>query len=413
MNAAFDEVVDGLKDKERRAKFQRKRAEIIESLRVEIMAGTFRVTKFEEFYVTEGVKTRLIQSPSVYDRIGCNAIMRVVERYLYPSVIPTSAASIKGRGMHRLYRKMRTDIRHDRNGTRYYYASDIEKFYQNIPQEVVIAILRDKIKDPVLLPILISFVRLLPEGISIGLRSSQCYGNLVLSPLDHRMKETEGYKYYYRYCDDIRVYAATKAELWHARKVIHEEVSRLGMRIKPNDAVRPATEGNDFLGYVDYGDHTRLRKRTKKKAARRLHKVKSRRRRREIIGSFKGMAKWGDCNHLYKALTGKDMKSFKELGLRYVAEDGKKRFEGKPTTLRALTNLHITIVDYEKEVETKNGKRTLVSFQYDNGEKGKYFTSDKEQEYYLQAAEKINELPFDTTIVAEVFGDGKVRYRFS
>ena len=78
------------------------------------------------------------------------------------------------------------------------------------------------------------------------------------------------------------------------------------------------------------------------------------------------------------------MKSFKELGLQYVAEDGKKRFDGKSTSLRALTNIHITIMDFEKDVDTKNGKRTLVSFMYDDGTKGKYFTSDKEQEWYLQ-----------------------------
>lgn len=414
MNAAFDEVVGGL-EKERRAKYEEKRTEIIASLKKEIGEGTFRITKFEEFYVKEATKLRLIQSPRVYDRIGCNAIMRVVERYLYPSVIPTSAASIKGRGMHRLYRKMRTDIRHDREGTKFYYSSDIEHFYQNIPQDAVIAILKDKIKDPVLLPMLISFVRLLPEGISIGLRSSQCYGNLLLSPLDHRMKEVEGFRYYYRYCDDIRVYASNKADLWRARAVIHEEIAKLNMRIKPNEAIRPATEGNDFLGYVDFGDHTRLRKRTKQNAARKLHEIKNRRRRREIIGSFKGMAKWGDCNHLYKALTGRNMKSFKELGLQYVAEDGKKRFDGKSTSLRALTNIHITIMDFEKDVDTKNGKRTLVSFKYDDGTKGKYFTSDKEQEWYLQQIQQLGELPFDTTITAEVFGDGsnKVRYRFS
>ena len=107
------------------------------------------------------------------------------------------------------------------------------------------------------------------------------------------------------------------------------------------------------------------------------------------------------------------MNSFKELGLRYVAEDGKKRFSGKQVTLRSLTNIHITVEDFEKDVETHNGLRTVVSLSYDNGEKGKYFTADKEQLWYLTEAEKIGALPFGTTIIAEVFGDGKVRYKFS
>ena len=180
-----------------------------------------------------------------------------------------------------------------------------------------------------------------------------------------------------------------------------------------SEAIRPISEGLDYLGYVDYGDHSRLRKRTKQNAARKLAKVKSRKRRIQIIGSFKGMAKWGDCKNLYKSITGQEMKSFKDLGLQYVAEDGKKRFGGKQVSLRSLTNVHIKIVDYEKDVDTENGKRTVVSFMYDNGDMGKYFTADKQQLRYLEKIKEMGEIPFHTTIISEVFGNGKVRYLFN
>ncbi len=397
----------------RKERVRAKREELLASVKRRIASGTFRIETFKEFWVHEGDKWRLIQSPTIEDRIGINAIVRVLEKHIYPTIVLTSGASIKGRGMHRLYRKMRSDIRHDREGTRYFYKCDIRKFYQSVVQAIMKMVIRRYVKDKWLLPILDSFVELLEKGISIGLRSSQFYGNILLSRLDHRMKEQEHCRYYYRYCDDIVILASNKKQLWHWRNVVHEEIAKLGLELKPSEAVRPTETGIDFLGYVDDGEHTRLRKRTKQNAARKLHKVKSRRRRQEIVGSLKGMAKWGDCGHLYKTLTGKSMKSFKELGLRYVAEDGKKRFSGKQVTLRSLTNIHITVEDFEKDVETHNGLRTVVSFSYDNGEKGKYFTADKEQLWYLTEAEKIGALPFDTTIIAEVFGDGKVRYKFS
>lgn len=397
----------------RKERVRAKREELLASVKRRIASGTFRIETFKEFWVHEGDKWRLIQSPTIEDRIGINAIIRVLEKHIYPTIVLTSGASIKGRGMHRLYRKMRSDIRHDREGTRYFYKCDIRKFYQSVVQAIMKMVIRRYVKDKWLLPILDSFVELLEKGISIGLRSSQFYGNILLSRLDHRMKEQEHCRYYYRYCDDIVILASNKKQLWHWRNVVHEEIAKLGLELKPSEAVRPTETGIDFLGYVDDGEHTRLRKRTKQNAARKLHKVKSRRRRQEIVGSLKGMAKWGDCGHLYKTLTGKSMKSFKELGLRYVAEDGKKRFSGKQVTLRSLTNIHITVEDFEKDVETHNGLRTVVSFSYDNGEKGKYFTADKEQLWYLTEAEKIGALPFDTTIIAEVFGDGKVRYKFS
>ncbi len=313
----------------RKERVRAKREELLASVKRRIASGTFRIETFKEFWVHEGDKWRLIQSPTIEDRIGINAIIRVLEKHIYPTIVLTSGASIKGRGMHRLYRKMRSDIRHDREGTRYFYKCDIRKFYQSVVQAIMKMVIRRYVKDKWLLPILDSFVELLEKGISIGLRSSQFYGNILLSRLDHRMKEQEHCRYYYRYCDDIVILASNKKQLWHWRNVVHEEIAKLGLELKPSEAVRPTETGIDFLGYVDDGEHTRLRKRTKQNAARKLHKVKSRRRRQEIVGSLKGMAKWGDCGHLYKTLTGKSMKSFKELGLRYVAEDGKKRFSGK------------------------------------------------------------------------------------
>lgn len=412
MRDALDEVVSDM-PREEKERYRQKADTILEKLTPLISDGEFRVTRYEEFEVTDGPKKRKVQSPPVDERIGINAIMRVVERYVYPSVIRTSAASIKGRGMHKLFCKMRSDIRHDREGTRYYYECDIKKFYESIDQDLLCDLLEMYVKDVVVLRMLQSFVRVMKDGISIGLRSSQCYGNLLLSALDHRMKEREGFRYYYRYCDDIRVLCATKRECWRARGVIHEEVAKLKLRIKDSEAVRPLTEGNDFLGYIDDGEHSRLRKRTKVKAARKLSRVRSRRRRREIIGSFKGMAKWGDCKNLFYRLTGKRMDEFKNIGLQYVAEDGKKRFGGKQVSLRSLQNKHISILDYEKEVKTDNGLRTLVSFQYDDGSYGKYFTADKQQEWYLEKLREMGKIPFGTTIDSEVFGNGKVRYIFT
>lgn len=173
MDDAFDEVVGGLESKERREHYEAQREGIISRLTAKIGSGTFRITHYEQFWVQDGPKRRLIQSPSVTDRIGCNAVMRVVEKYIYPTIIKTSAASIKGRGMHRLYRKMRTDVRHDREGTKYFYMCDIRKFYESVDQDLTFEILKGYIKDPVVLPMLESFIRLMPKGLSIGLRSSQ------------------------------------------------------------------------------------------------------------------------------------------------------------------------------------------------------------------------------------------------
>ena len=309
---------------------------------------------------------------------------------------------------------MRSDIRHNMEDCCYYFQSDYLKFYENICQKLMKQVIRRYIKDKVLLPILDNFIELMPHGLSIGLRSSQCFGNLLLSELDHRMKEKYGVKFYYRYCDDILFLAKTKKRLWWLREKLLAESKALGLEIKPSEAIRPLSEGIDFLGFVYDGKKARIRKRTKQRFARHMAKVKSRSRRRKLIGSFYGMAKWGNCIFLIRTILDekRDMEEFKNLGLVYEPEDGKKQFDGERVKLGTMVNLHIVILDFEEDVQTENGMRTLVQFQYDNGKKAKYFTSDKRQLQFLRLAKERNVLPFGTTIGMESFGKG-VRYTFN
>lgn len=433
MDRAFDEVVDQLPDREiilkngekktlpgRRNFYRKRRDEIVERLTISIGNGRFRVTRYEEMWVKDGPKVRKVQSPPVEQRIGCNAIMRVVEDVLYPSVIKTSAASIPGRGMHRLFAKMRHDIERDKEGTAYFYKCDIRKFFESIDQGLMWNFVKDRIKDPVLLPILHNFVTMMEKGLSIGLRSSQCYGNIFLSGIDHYFKDYLGVKYYYRYCDDIVILASDKRKLWMLRDIMHEQAGLLLLEVKANECVRPISEGIDFLGYVYDGKKARLRKRTKQKSARKLHKIKSRKRRQEIMGSLKGMAKWCDAKHLYKILTGKNMESFSEAskqmkkdGVNYTGKDGKRILNGVLENLRTLVNMHITIIDFEPDVPTKNGTRYVVQFQKDDGTICKYLTNDSEQKFWLEEMRKKGKIPFECKISPQYFGQGKVRYMFT
>lgn len=419
MDRAFDEVVDQLPEP-RRTYYRKRREEIVGRLTKRISDGIFRVTNYREMWVTDGPKIRKVQSPCVEHRIGCNAIMRIVEDVLYPSVIKTSAASIPGRGMHRLFVKMRHDIENDREGTAYFYKCDIRKFFESIDQDLMWEFVKDRIKDPILLPILHNFVTMMEKGLSIGLRSSQCYGNIFLSGIDHYFKDVLGVRYYYRYCDDIVILASSKRKLWLLRDIMHEQAAELKLEVKPNECVRPISEGIDFLGFVYDGKKGRLRKRTKQKAARKLHKVKSRKRRQQIMGSLKGMAKCGDCKHLYKTLTGKNMESFSENvkkmkndGVNYTGKDGKRILNGVLENLRTLVNMHITILDFEADVPTKNGPRYIVQFQKDDGTLCKYLTNDSEQKFWLEKFREAGKIPFDCRITPQYFGQGKVRYQFT
>lgn len=416
--SAIDEVLSGT-ERKRTAEGRyilEHRDEVIAQLQKELGDGSFELGPWTDREITEAGKVRHLQIFPQIKRIGINAVMRVVDARLRRRFIRTSGASIKGRGMHDLMKYMCDDMRRDPAGTAYCYKADIRKFYESIDQDTVMDCVRRVFKDPVLVVLLEKFVRLMPSGLSLGLRSSQGLANLLLSMvLDHPLKDCEAVPYYYRYCDDLVVLSRDKRYLWQVRDRIHQMLDTVGLEIKPNERVFPSSDGIDFLGYVIYsGDHVELRKRIKQKMARKMAEVKSRKRKEVLTASFYGMAKHANCNNLFNVLTGNEMKSFKDLGVSYAPADGKKRFPGPSVSIRELVNLPIIVKDFETGIKTDQGDdRTLVAIEQ-NGEPKKFFTSSIEMRNILEQIREVPDgFPFETTIRAETFGKGKTKYVFS
>lgn len=417
MSEAFDTVLHGTARKRSRMGryLMEHREEVIKELTESILNGIPEEIDFHERIIVEGMKQRRIQVISMKARIKVSAVMNVVDKHLKKRFIRTTSASIKNRGMHDLLNYIRRDMQEDVDGTMYCYKFDISKFYESVNQDRVMECVRRVFKDKLLISILDKFVRLMPSGISIGLRSSQGLGNLLLSVyLDHYLKDECGIQHFYRYCDDGVVLAKTKAELWKIRDLVHSRMKELGLTIKSDERIFPVSEGIDFLGYVIFPDHVRLRKRIKQRMAIKMHEVVSKKRKRELVASFYGMAKHADCNRLILKLTGKEMRSFKDLNVAYKPEDGKKRFAGAVVSIRELVNLPIVVKDFETGIKTEQGEdRCIVSIEV-NGEPKKFFTNSEEMKNILsQVNEMTDGFPFETTIKTELFGKGRTKYIFS
>jgi hypothetical protein len=412
----------------------------IRSIAIKIKNGTFRVERYQEMLVTDGPKVRRVQAIPMLDRIACHAIMAVVEAHVFKKYIRTTGASIKNRGAHDLMAIILRDLKNDAEGMRYFYSSDYKKFYESVSQDFMMFSLRRMFKGKVLLSIFESFVRMMPTGISIGLRSSQAFGNLMLSlHLDHYVKDRQRWKRYYRYCDDVHAAAKTKEEIWEFRRMMHEKSDYMQLTIKPNERIFPITEGLDALGYVVYPDIVRLRKRNKQNFARKIKKLKSKRRRNELTAAFYGICKHGDCCNLFYQLTGIKMKDFRDLKIKPKYQDCKKRFNGQRVSIQDLNGVTIEILDFEKgiipnwqadeykqKVDKAKAKQKQLLEKYNgnipddveyedpdsikkpegryvvffNGESGKqkFFTGDKDIWSILDQVAEQGELPFRTTI---------------
>ena len=417
MSNAFDRVLRGSSRKQcgEGRYLLAHREEVISELQQEIQNATFHVSGYKVREICEYGKHRVLQIINMRERIGCHAVMEVVDRHLQRRFIRTAGASIKGRGTHDLMKQIHTTLQR-RPELRYAYQFDIRHFYDNVNHQLAKDCFAKVFKDQRLLKILGGFTDLLAQGISFGLRSSQGTGNLILSIcLDHPLKDEMAVPFFARYCDDGLVLAESKEELWTIRDFIHEQLESIGFEIKPNERIYPVSLGIDIVGYKIYPDHVRLRKRIKKKFARKIKQVKSRKRRHELIASFWGMTKHADCIHLNQKLIGDSyMKSFKDLGVTYKPANGQKYFPGDTTSIRDLVNLTIVVHDFQLGVCTKEGDdRCVVSIEA-NGQMKKFITNSEEMKNVLSQIENVEDgLPFETTIKAVGFGNGKTKYVFT
>lgn len=161
-------VIDGVECTPRMVRYMKRKADIIAMLKEQITHGTFRIKHLKSFETADGPKIRTVQAPSVIERVGSNAIMEIVEKHLAPILIENTAASIEGRGPHGLYHKMQ-EARRNNEKLIYYYQSDYKGYYDHILHDRLIEIIKRYIADPVLLPILIDFVKALHPNDNVGI----------------------------------------------------------------------------------------------------------------------------------------------------------------------------------------------------------------------------------------------------
>lgn len=264
----------------------------------------FKTSEYEIFILNEGKKKRdVYKLPFFPDRIAQWAILQVIEPFLVANMTADTYSAIPGKGIQPIvndlrgyYKTKRVDgkkksvwvpsiLLSDEENTRYCYKIDLHHYYQSINHEVLKQKFRKVFKDPELLWLLDEIVDSINTateedlielslsgeievdpntGIPIGNYMSQYSGNFYLSSFDHWVKEELHVKHYYRYMNDVVIFASSKEELHEIhRKVTAYTRDYLHLNIKSNYQIFPTkVRGVDFVGYRFFGEYTLLRKST-------------------------------------------------------------------------------------------------------------------------------------------------------
>lgn len=268
------------------------------SLHHVLATKSFQTSEYTVFKVYEPKEREVYRLPYYPDRIVHHAIMNVLEPIFTSIFTADTYSCVRGKGIHGAADAVKAALK-DQSGTRYCLKLDIRKFYPTVNHGVLKCLLGRKFKDPELLWLLEEIIDSAP-GLPIGNYLSQYFANFYLTGFDHWIKEVKGIRYYFRYADDLVILARDKATLHALLADIRLYLSsKLRLEIKGNYQVFPiAARGIDFVGYVFFHTHTRLRKSIKQNFARSLSKKPS----LASLVSYYGWIKHCNGNHLLKKL---------------------------------------------------------------------------------------------------------------
>lgn len=256
-------------------KFNLKKEEYIDWLYDRIKNKTYCHGGYTSFYVTEP-KLRRIEASSYIDRIVHRwCFDNFLENTFVPQFIPTSYACIKGKGMHKAALDVQKGMKECKKkyGEYYILKMDISKYFSNIDKEVLVKILKRKIKDADIIWILekIIYSQDTKKGIPIGNLTSQMFANIYYNEADQYIKNKLKVKYYYRYMDDSIILMHTKEEIKEVKQKLENYIkNELKLEFNKKTNIFKNKQGVNFCGYKINEYRLKLRDKGKKKLKRKV-----------------------------------------------------------------------------------------------------------------------------------------------
>lgn len=238
---------------------------------------------YESFYISDP-KLRHIHKATVRDRVLHHAIFSVLNPVFEPTFIANSFSCRIGKGTHKGVDALKGMLRKEsKNNTRTCYAlkCDVRKFFDSVDHDVLLSLLRRRIRDADTMWLITNIVDSYPgiasglfskKGIPIGNLTSQLFANVYMNEFDQFVKHTLKVKHYARYTDDFVIVSRDKEYLNNLLKPINAFLrDTLYLSLHPDKVeILKYTQGVDFLGYVVFPTHVLVRKRTRKRIIRKF-----------------------------------------------------------------------------------------------------------------------------------------------
>lgn len=238
------------------------------ALQDELMTGRYTPGTYR-FFEVHDPKCRTIAVAPFRDRVVHHAVVQVLTPLYERMFIHDSYATRAGKGTHVAIRRAQGLMR----AWPWYLKADVAKYFDNVDHDILIALLRRKIKDDRLLDLLEKIIRnasLLGIGLPVGNLTSQFLANVYLDPLDHELKDHWGVPGYVRYMDDWVLFGDDRKGLMACLpKVENFLETQLKLRLKTKATwLNRSSHGLSFLGMRVFPNFVRMQPRTRRKSLR-------------------------------------------------------------------------------------------------------------------------------------------------
>lgn len=248
--------------------------------------GKYKLSPYNCFTISERGKKRDIKSIKYHDRVVQKCLMdNILTPKIEPMFVNTNSASQKNKGtdyaIYMLKRHMRECV--NKYGDGYILICDMHHYFDSIPHDYLNNYYEKIIDDERVLNLIKDIHASIPggRGVPLGNQLSQLDALIMLSEMDHYIKEYLHIKWYGRYNDDFYLIDSDKEKLKTCRKWIESYVEELGMETnKKKTKIVKLGQGIDFLGFHLYASNTGkiVQKLSKKSIKHHKHKLKKMRK---------------------------------------------------------------------------------------------------------------------------------------
>lgn len=250
----------------------------IVSLFRRIKSGIYKHSSYISFVICDP-KLRNIHKAEVTDRVLHHSIVKHIEPLFEKSFIFDSYSSRDDKGTHRAVKRLKKfclSITKNKTKTAWALKCDVKKFFDSIDHEILLSLVREKIKDKRLMEIIENIIRSYNKepgkGIPLGNLTSQLFSNVYLNKFDHFVKRELRAKFYIRYADDFVILSREKEYLEELVFQINNFLEeKLKLHLHPDKiSIRKIHQGIDFLGAIVFPTHIIMRTKTKKRMFRKI-----------------------------------------------------------------------------------------------------------------------------------------------